>query len=66
MFQQQNTEIQNQQASAQASTQPAQGAVTKLDSAQLFRNGQRQIEIIHGESRYSLRLTRENKLILTK
>lgn len=39
---------------------------TQLDTRQLFQNGQRQVEIIHGDARYSLRLTRENKLILTK
>ncbi|MDR3324240.1 MAG: hemin uptake protein HemP [Zoogloeaceae bacterium] len=37
-----------------------------LDSRQLFQNGQRQVEILHGEARYSLRLTQTNKLILTK
>ncbi|MDR3352488.1 MAG: hemin uptake protein HemP [Zoogloeaceae bacterium] len=37
-----------------------------LDSRQLFQNGLRLVEIIHGEVRYSLRLTQANKLILTK
>ena len=41
-------------------------ALPTLDTRQLFQNGQRQVEIIHGDVRYSLRLTRENKLILTK
>lgn len=41
-------------------------ALSSLDTRQLFQNGQRQVEIIHGDVRYSLRLTRENKLILTK
>lgn len=41
-------------------------ALSRLDTRQLFRNGRRQVEIIHGNVRYSLRLTRENKLILTK
>jgi hemin uptake protein HemP len=37
-----------------------------LDSRQLFQNGQRLVEIVHGEHRYALKLTRANKLILTK
>jgi hemin uptake protein HemP len=37
-----------------------------LDSRQLFQNGLRLVEIVHGEVRYSLRLTQANKLILTK
>lgn len=45
---------------------PGSQALSSLDTRQLFQNGQRQVEIIHGEVRYSLRLTRENKLILTK
>ncbi|MCX8145422.1 MAG: hemin uptake protein HemP [Azovibrio sp.] len=38
----------------------------RLDTRQLFQNGLRQVEIVHGDVRYCLRLTRENKLILTK
>jgi hemin uptake protein HemP len=45
---------------------PANLLPPALDSRQLFQNGQRQVEIVHGEYRYSLRLTRANKLILTK
>ena len=45
---------------------PGSQVRSSLDTRQLFRNGQRQVEIIHGDVRYSLRLTRENKLILTK
>jgi hemin uptake protein HemP len=37
----------------------------RVDSAQLLR-GQEVIEILHGDQRYQLRLTREKKLILTK
>jgi len=37
----------------------------RIDSAQLLR-GHRTLEIEHGEACYTLRLTRDNKLILTK
>ncbi len=37
----------------------------RVDSKQLFR-GQDVVEILHGDQRYQLRLTREKKLILTK
>ncbi|MDQ5882375.1 MAG: hypothetical protein QG616_2207 [Pseudomonadota bacterium] len=37
----------------------------RLNSNQIFR-GQKTIEIDHGEQRYTLRVTKENKLILTK
>lgn len=37
-----------------------------LDTRELFPDGRRQVDILHGKQRYSLRLTRENKLILTK
>lgn len=37
----------------------------RIDSSQLLR-GQRTIEIEHGEQRYTLRVTKDNKLILTK
>jgi len=37
----------------------------RIDSAQLLR-GQRTVEIEHGDQRYTLRVTRESKLILTK
>lgn len=36
-----------------------------VSSKQLFR-GQRTMQIEHGGQRYTLRLTRDNKLILTK
>lgn len=36
-----------------------------IDSRELMRGG-RLIEILHAGQRYTLRLTRENKLILTK
>jgi hemin uptake protein HemP len=38
---------------------------SSLNSSQIFR-GQKTVEITHGEQRYTLRLTRDNKLILTK
>jgi hemin uptake protein HemP len=37
----------------------------RLNSRQLFRDG-KTVEIDHGEQRYTLRVTRDNKLILTK
>jgi hemin uptake protein HemP len=37
----------------------------RIDSTQILR-GQRTIEIEHGEQRYTLRVTKDNKLILTK
>lgn len=37
----------------------------RVDSSQLLR-GARTVEIEHAGQRYTLRLTRENKLILTK
>ena len=37
----------------------------RVDSNQLLR-GQRTVEIEHGEQRYTLRVTKDNKLILTK
>lgn len=37
-----------------------------IDSRQLFPPGQNTVLIEHGGQRYTLRLTRENKLILTK
>lgn len=45
---------------------PAQGTLPpRLNSNQLFRDG-KTVEIDHGEQRYTLRVTRDNKLILTK
>ncbi|MCP5268822.1 MAG: hemin uptake protein HemP [Zoogloeaceae bacterium] len=37
----------------------------RVNSDQLFR-GQKTLEIEHGEQRYTLRVTKDNKLILTK
>lgn len=48
--------------STQATPLPAQPA---LDSAQLL-GGRKQVAISHGGELYSLRLTRNGKLILTK
>lgn len=48
------------------STIPQQAeAIARIDS-QLLLCGQRLIEIDHCGQRYTLRVTRENKLILTK
>ena len=38
----------------------------RLDSRHLFAPGQNTVVIEHGGQHYQLRLTRENKLILTK
>lgn len=40
-------------------------AVHAVESRELLRNS-RQLVILHGGQRYLLRLTRDNKLILTK
>jgi hemin uptake protein HemP len=45
-------------------SQPA-GEAPRLDSAQLL-GGRKQVAISHGGELYSLRLTRNGKLILTK
>jgi hemin uptake protein HemP len=37
----------------------------RLNSSQLFRDG-KTVEIEHGDQRYTLRVTKDNKLILTK
>jgi hemin uptake protein HemP len=50
-------------APAASSAQPAQPL--RLSSAELLQ-GQNTLEIDHGGQRYLLRVTRENKLILTK
>lgn len=51
---------------AQAGGGPPPAALTpRIDSHELLRGG-RLIEIFHVGQRYTLRLTRENKLILTK
>lgn len=43
----------------------APDVVLQIESSALFK-GQRLLEINHAGQRYQLRLTRENKLILTK
>ncbi|ARP99523.1 Hemin uptake protein hemP [Pseudorhodoplanes sinuspersici] len=37
----------------------------RIDSRQIFRDG-REVTILHGQETYRLRLTAQNKLILTK
>jgi hemin uptake protein HemP len=47
-------------------SEPAASSATRtVDSAALFA-GRREIVIRHGESEYRLRITRADKLILTK
>lgn len=41
------------------------GLPPRIDSNQLLR-GHRTIEIAHGQNSYTLRVTKDNKLILTK
>jgi hemin uptake protein HemP len=58
----------NQQSSATSPpAQPRQIAISEnhIDSRELF-TGTREIIIAHGEDTYRLRLTTQNKLILTK
>ena len=55
-------------ANAESPSAPARSVVVngnRLDSRELFASG-REIIISHGEDRYRLRLTSQNKLILTK
>lgn len=44
---------------------PAPGAAVVFDTCALFA-GRNEIVIVHGKETYRLRLTRQNKLILTK
>ncbi|NHC05882.1 hemin uptake protein HemP [Azonexus fungiphilus] len=48
-----------------ASPPPAAGNLPRLDSGQILQ-GASTVEIEHAGQRYLLRVTRENKLILTK
>jgi hemin uptake protein HemP len=45
---------------------PAQSGTPARISSSLLFLGQRTMEIDHGEQRYTLRITKDNKLILTK
>ena len=58
----QPTAMPQQQASQPA---PADGARPAIDSARLL-DGHTQVTILHGNESYSLRLTKNGKLILTK
>jgi hemin uptake protein HemP len=50
--------------SAETRAVPMVGA--QLDSRDLFASGRRVVTIAHGDQLYQLRLTNQNKLILTK
>ncbi|KAF0843677.1 hemin uptake protein HemP [Methylovorus glucosotrophus] len=52
-------------ADAGVQTSMTNAKLRQLDSKELF-NGQRELEIAHGDQTYRLRLTRQGKLILTK
>jgi hemin uptake protein HemP len=53
------------QAPAGATTSPAVGRKPRIESQRLFQ-GNSEIVIVHHEEEYSLRITRNGKLILTK
>jgi len=53
------------QSAPAAHTPTAADAAMRINTSQLFR-GQKTVEIDHGEQRYTLRVTKDNKLILTK
>ncbi|MDP4021023.1 hemin uptake protein HemP [Methylobacterium sp. NEAU 140] len=44
---------------------PAAGRAVEVDTAVLM-NGRRELTIVHAQERYRLRITANNKLILTK
>jgi hemin uptake protein HemP len=44
---------------------PASAPARRVDSAALF-GGRREVVIVHGDQEYRLRVTRADKLILTK
>ncbi len=50
---------------APSATPPQSEPAPRVDSHLLLR-GHRTLEIAHGEQRYMLRVTKDNKLILTK
>ena len=53
------------QAPAAATTSPAVGRKPRIESQRLFQ-GNSEIVIVHHDEEYSLRITRNGKLILTK
>ena len=53
-------------ATVAAATPGAGGRSDCIDSRRLFSPGSSTVTITHGDTRYTLRLTRDNKLILTK
>ena len=53
------------QAPAGATTSPAAGRKPRIESQRLFQ-GNSEIVIVHHDEEYSLRITRNGKLILTK
>jgi len=55
----------NPQMPMQAAASAKADLPPRIDSAELLR-GQRTVDIKHGDQHYTLRLTRDNKLILTK
>jgi hemin uptake protein HemP len=53
------------QAPAGATTSPTVGRKPRIESQRLFQ-GNSEIVIVHHDEEYSLRITRNGKLILTK
>jgi hemin uptake protein HemP len=53
------------QAPAGVTTSPAVGRKPRIESQRLFQ-GNSEIVIVHHDEEYSLRITRNGKLILTK
>ena len=53
------------QQPSKAENRPIEAAARIVESADLLR-GSREIQIVHGDEIYRLRLTRNGKLILTK
>jgi len=53
------------QAPAGATTSPAVGRKPRIESQRLFQ-GNSEIVIVHHDEEYSLRITKNGKLILTK
>jgi hemin uptake protein HemP len=53
------------QVPAGATTSPAVGRKPRIESQRLFQ-GNSEIVIVHHDEEYSLRITRNGKLILTK
>ncbi len=45
---------------------PVRDDIRKVSSTDIFRAGEKQISIFHGDSVYSLKMTKQGKLVLNK